>query len=192
MPTNNDNFENDSVNMSREDAVPLMDLYARPDYVKFMNVALCGLLEVTDDSDLSYSDGRQNVVQVQLMDAIAFTAHKQLEFHQRMLEQDAARYAKFLQTEFTAGNEISDQKDERFQEQLTRHQKALAIYEVLKQEAVSLYLNITGLPEWKPFTERTKPGVPNDKLAQAKLAELTKRFGPIAQPPATDKKAATA
>lgn len=176
-----DNLSNDELN-SATDSPAIHDLYSRPDYVKFMHAALCGLLEVTDDSDLGYDDGRQNVVQVQLMDALAFTAHKQLEFHQRVLEQDVERYRRFLTGEYAPNNEILDQKDERFQQQILRHQKALGIYDVLKAQAVALYLNITGLPEWKPFNERQAKTPPTDKLVSAKLAMLSRQF-PV-KPPA--------
>lgn len=183
-----DNFSNDSLNSSTD--APLdRDIYDRPDYARWMNDALCGLLQCTDDSDLSYSDGRHNVVQVQLMDALAFTAHKQIEFHQRMLDQDVRRYRTFLANEYTPGNEISDQKEEQFQEQITRNEKAIAVYGVLKEQAVKLYLNITALAEWKPFNERTKAGPPSNSLASAKIAELNKKFG-VPQP--AEQKAATA
>lgn len=155
-------------------------IYSERDYQTLMTSALTGILEITDDSRLSYNDGRANVVQTQVMDTLAFTAHKQIAFHQRLLESDVNRFDRFLRTEYAQDNEISENRMQQFEQQIERHQVAIAIYEVMKAQAIDLYLNVTGLPEWVPFDQRKKENAtPRDRVASAKLQELTKRFGPF-------------
>lgn len=164
-------------------------IYSEREYATLMQTALTGILEITDDSRLSYNDGRANVVQTQVMDTLAYTAHKQIAFHQRLLESDVNRFDRFLRTEYAEGNEISENRMEQFEQQIERHQVAIAVYEVMKAQAIDLYLNVTGLPEWVPFDQRKKENAtPRDRVASAKLQELTRRFGP--RPSQDDQKTA--
>lgn len=142
---------------------------------------LHALLMPFDDTALTYDDGRGNVVQVQITDALAFTAHKQLEFHQRLLEQTAERFTRFLRVEYAEGNELADEKYKSFDAQIERHQKALTCYETLKTQSVRLYREISGQAEWVPFTERKAreaPGAVKSRVASAKLAELSRLAPP--------------
>jgi hypothetical protein len=174
----NDNFDNDPLDYSNEAAAAPTQLYTETDYKELMREALAGLLEITDDSDLGYTDGRANMVHVQLMDSLAYTAHKQIDYHQRLLDQDVQNYTRFLKKDYVPNNELADRDDDKFQAQIARNQKAIAIYYVMKEQAVALYLDVSGKATWVPFTERGRDAPPSNKLAQAKLAALLKQHPP--------------
>jgi len=150
--------------------------YGLTEYRRMVEQAVHGILMLMDDSDLTYGDGRGNVVQVQLLDTLMATCTKQIEFHERIGEQDATRAARHLSS-YNAGTEIGIEQTWAWEEKLNRHEKALAIYDALKAVVEPLYLQISGNAAWVPFSERGKAAPTKDPLVNAQRAEFTKRFG---------------
>ena len=172
----------DNMDTYREDVPSTATLeYFEWEHADHVKEGLHALLMPFDDSALTYDDGRGNVVQVQITDALAFTAHKQLEFHQRLFKETAERFTRFLRVEYAEGNEIAEEKYKNFDAQIERHQKALTCYDTLKEQSVKLYRDISGKAEWIPFTERKAreaPGAVRSRFAAAKIAELTQLAPP--------------
>jgi hypothetical protein len=172
----------DNMDTYREDVPSTATLeYFEWEHADHVKEGLHALLMPFDDSALTYDDGRGNVVQVQITDALAFTAHKQLEFHQRLFKETAERFTRFLRVEYAEGNEIAEEKYKNFDAQIERHQKALTCYDTLKTQSVKLYRDISGHAEWVPFTERKAreaPGAVRSRTAAAKIAELARLAPP--------------